>query len=494
MSTASGNLFDKLFVGRREYLEEFERLINEKANYRVLFIPGEGGIGKTWLLRKMLALANEKKDLNNLLPPDNIIDTYSTANHSIDGVQEQIVALLKKTFKGECFTNYKKFKHEIDVARREGFDEETRSDFEKKARKAFIDDCKTLSESITPIIFLDTFERVQREEVGRWILFDMIPELPRYKFVITGREACEEKSYIHLYTLRGFTDEEAMEYFLHKRGLPEAPDFADVLSAICEKAKGRPLFIDLAISWFSDEQLRDSGALRKLTDDDFQKALIAPLQQQQGVFGDAEKDIIGQDTIRNMAYYHHRFNARLLQRWAEKQNIILPAGMSSEDILGMIEDVYPFVKRLPDGCLQHHDEIERLIMDYWWPEYDRRGDIRQGELAPIAVEWYEELLSDSENESIFDDLRAEQLAYMMDIDLEQSVQRIEEYDFSQRLNELLVSGISQERLREFPPAICYRYATNLGKRATRRDLYEQAQAFWKLALEVAEQDDSSVGK
>ncbi len=495
MSAESGSAFENLFVGRREYLEEFERLSNGKAGYRVLFIPGEGGIGKTWLLRKMLSVAQGLSNHNNLLLPESIMDMYSTAHHSVEGVQEHIVDLLQKAYesRGTCFVNFDNIKREIDIGRRENFETETITDMEKRAGRAFIEDCKSLSETTTPILFIDTFERVQRDEVGRWILFKLVPELPGFRFVIAGRDMLEEKSYIHPYPLRGFTDEEAMEYFLRKREVSDASDFADVLGAITEKAEGRPLFIDLAVSWFKDEQLRNAEVLRRTSVSDFKKSLIRLLQQQQGVFGNVERDVVGQDVILFMAYYRYRFDAELLKRLVDKKVITLPKDMSPETVLKMIEEVYLFVKRLPDKYLQHHDEVETLILDYWWPEHDPRGQNRQSVLAPIAVEWYEDLFQDPKHQSNLLDLQAEQIMYLLDAVPEQAVRRIEEHSQSQRFNELLVSEISTDRIREIPTTIHnrYKFATDLGKRATFISSFERAQAYWKLAFEIAESDNSS---
>ncbi len=87
----------KNFVGRKKELKEFEKFVcseGEKA-YRVLFVHGPGGIGKTWLLRKMMEMSQEF-GIPNLLVGEGLIDMFSTNNRSIEGVQNHIVDLLEK--------------------------------------------------------------------------------------------------------------------------------------------------------------------------------------------------------------------------------------------------------------------------------------------------------------------------------------------------------------------------------------------------------------
>ena len=59
MSIKTAPLIDKYFSGRGIFflLKKFEFFGLGKTQYRVLFIQGEGAIGKTWLLRKMNAKA-----------------------------------------------------------------------------------------------------------------------------------------------------------------------------------------------------------------------------------------------------------------------------------------------------------------------------------------------------------------------------------------------------------------------------------------------------
>jgi hypothetical protein len=89
--TSEENL-DNKFVGRETELALFREML--KAPYgdkRIVLILGEGGIGKTYLVREMLAEAKKQ----GFFAPEEPIDLFSTDYRHIDGIQWRIKEIIE---------------------------------------------------------------------------------------------------------------------------------------------------------------------------------------------------------------------------------------------------------------------------------------------------------------------------------------------------------------------------------------------------------------
>lgn len=474
------------FSGRVDELEEFRSFIRGKRKYRVLFIHGAGGIGKTWLLRKMLEIA-PNENIPDLLVVNDLIDMYSTANHSVDGVRDHLTVLLENALGREAFGGFRRSQRELETGIRGHFREETLSSMRQSLQKAFFEDCRELSKNKKVVLFFDTFERIQRDQVGSWVLVELLRNLPNFLFVVASREAWGGNTYIHSCPLAGFSPDEAQEYF-EQRGWGDAD--REVLNVIREKAFGHPLRIELAVKYLPDDLLQNIEKLRGLSGDEFDEALIAPLRKiGEGLLATPELDVALHHTIRFLAHFNRRFNADMLRSFVQHGRADL-RGFSPEKVVEELSREFFFIKTRPDGFIQLHDEMERLVNQYLWPDLDPRGD-RRSELTYIAYEWYgEQIKQAGKDETSIDDLRAEQLIYLFDIDSERAYDLLDAYGHeSFVLNNLLVVEFKPEKLKTTPSKICYRFAADLGDRARRVHLHERGQEYWKIAVEVARQED-----
>ena len=470
-------LHEQWFVGREEYVQEFEAFLKGERDYRVLFIHGSGGIGKTWLLRKMMTIAKEMR-LSDCVLADELIDLYSTSNHSIEGVRENIISLLGEN----AFPEYRKSQDDLATAEREGFREDILQNMRQQLQADFLTDCRNLSKQKKVRIFFDTFERVQRVQVGSWLLTKLARELPNFRFVIASREKWGGNTYIHPLKLESFSTKDEQEYF-KKRGWDTAEPA--IKKAIREQAGGHPLRMELALEFLSGNLLRDAGRLRALEEDEFEKALIAPLQEMgQGLFGSRSFDEVIYQTILFMAYFNRRFDAELLELFAA-QGAVNIHGLQPEDVLGMLEQKFFFVKTRPDGYIQLHDEMERMINQHLWPLMDPSGEFRR-ELARIACQWYAEQIERKREAATLDDWKAEQLVYWFDFDLDKASDLLLEYGYvSPMLNTLLTVEIEPDDVKNLPEDYRYRFAIDLGDRARRVYQYKLGQEYWQIAINAA---------
>jgi len=486
MNTGQLSLIVQWFVGRESYLEEFKSFIQGKAVYRVLFIDGPGGIGKTWLLRKMMATAQAMR-AQELLVGDDLIDMYSTSNHSVEGVQEHLQALLENVSGHQAFTKFRQSQHELVTAKRENFQDEILIPIRKVAGQNFIDDCRRLSIDRKVVLFLDTFERVQSDPVGGWILKELARDLPNFRFVIASREGWRGNTLVHTLSLKGFSSSEARKYF-EKRGLGELESRA--MDVIREKVLGHPLLIELALEWLNGNLLRDIQRLKKISRNELEEALIAPLQEiGQGLFGLPGFDEAIHQTILFMAFFNRRFNSEILGLLVAEGFVDLQS-LKPEDVLEKLEREFFFVKTRPDGFIQLHDEMEPLIKKYLWVKIDPSREL-QRELALIVCRWYDQQIEYTSGKPVENELKAEQIKYLISANPELALSRLDSYGYDFTFNNLLVVEISPEDLTGLPAKFRYRFASNMGARAHQINQYEKGQAYWQIALDIAGQSDNT---
>ena len=103
-----------------------------------------------------------------------------------------------------------------------------------------------------------------------------------------------------------------------------------------------------------------------------------------------------------MANFNRRFNADLLSLFIN-QGAVDFQGLQPEEVLDKLEQEFFFVKTRPDGYVQLHDEMERLVNKHLWPMIDSSGEFRR-ELARAACQWYDEqILQSEQEEKVLDD-------------------------------------------------------------------------------------------
>ncbi len=483
-------LVKEWFVGREKHQEEFVSLIASETEHQVLFIHGAGGIGKTWLLQKMMIMPEANQP--DLLVAGELIDMYSTANHSVEGVQERIIAVLENILGYQVFKKFRQSHSELQKRVENGFHDEMLSGMRENLERDFIADCQKISEKKRVVLFFDTFERVQRDQVGFWALTKLIYSLPNFYFVVASREEWKGNTVVHSVALDEFTSEEAIAYFETKKLTVSGSD-GEVLNMIHQKANGHPLLIELALGWLSGDLLESRDRLGELSSQDFEKALMAPLQEMgQGLFGSPPLDEAVYQTILFMAHFNRRFSTSLLELFMEEKAIKIE-DFRPKDILEKLEEKYFFVKTRPDGFIQLHDEMERLVNEYLWPDFDKFGDLRR-ELARIACQWYDsQIEQEKKNTNLLADLKAEQLVYWIDVDVEKADALLNDYSetFSFTLNNLLVVEIKPEKIKKIPIEYRYRFAVDLGQRARRIYSYERGQQYWDIAINTAQQDKNT---
>lgn len=430
------------FVGREDAFQAFKDVL-KAPEQRVLFYRGDGGIGKTKLLEEII---RRYKDCSDLMVAPKIIDMAITQYHRISGVREEIIELLG----GKLFTAYKekqkRFLQERDKLEEERVVESALRCLREAADEQFIEDCKKACPKRTAVFLFDTFERVQQEDVGYYILHDLPQALPNFVFVIAGRKPCPIHDLVKTFELGGLSRKDAQDFFASRR-----QDYnKDYNEELWNKLKGHPLKLDLALFWASQGAVQLKDLTKLSTEIDPQKgcseldlALVEPLKTLGCVPEVIPKDVYGEERERLeaaafriillMAYYNRRFNSRFLQStYTEAPYVASPE--EAQELLKRLPKLF-FIKERPNKDLQLHDEVERLILNCMkgvlaaqtvggpWEEARKS-------LAEKAVKVYDALIEEKEKE------RKKTLEGEKKEDIEREIQelRAEQFSYSILIN------------------------------------------------------------
>lgn len=259
------------FVGRGREKEAIKKAIGAQGQLRILFLVGERGIGKTWLLDQVPAILQECANKSSCRCGE-IIDFYHTPYHRSSGIEEAVMSIVDPA--GEGFVEYKAKREAYERHRAAGIGarelEQERADLENQ----FLADFNAITcKGIRPILCFDTVELLQYEddvvqelcgldparEIGRietraWLL-NNIPRMQNTAVILSGRprpgrlwtdlaqafgDAVKEKL-----TLEDLSPNDAVEYFriLADRdvGIRDAALTDEMAREFCRLTEGRPL-------------------------------------------------------------------------------------------------------------------------------------------------------------------------------------------------------------------------------------------------------------
>jgi tetratricopeptide (TPR) repeat protein len=397
---------DRLFVGRERERAAFRELLDPESKQNVLYIHsgGEGGIGKTWLLQKIIG---ENKANPDILMTDPLIDFYHTENRRTSGVRRSIIDRL-----GEApFEEFRKAEEEFNQARRRGLSAEAVDGLRVRMDEQFILDCCELAKNKRCVLVFDTFERVQREKVGDWLLNTLANRVEGFVFAISGRNPLETPSNnIRLICLSGLEEEEAVRYFI-RRGVPESEAQVDEVRTIWQKAEGRPILIDLAIELWQNGAVANLADVAELPIGEFESALVSKIWDLQDPI-----DYV----ILYMAHLRRRFTREILAQLVDASLIAADKRGINTIFRRLLRFSFVKYREFPESYLLH-DEMQRMVEKHIWMHIDPKRELRRQ--ADEAVErfytkYVEERLAEARDETERQNLQAEQLTYILDHDVD----------------------------------------------------------------------------
>jgi tetratricopeptide (TPR) repeat protein len=432
---------------------------------RIVLILGEGGMGKTFLVRELLEQAGK----NNLLAPENPIDLFATEYRNIDGLQWKIKEVIESlpvlAGKPSPFASW--IKGETDTS------------------ENFYDCLRVFCAEHPLVLAFDTFENLDTV-ASNW-LFNSDPgglQVSGLICIIAGRTEGREEEELNGYRtnpivqeipLSGFTLEEAQEFYqgivaesssplgedlFNVLGMEASDPIDTVIKRVWKITEGHPLKLEMAFRWTGD--ILSENSLAGLTAGEYEVKLMQQVRDwgQEGGLKVGSLPVAQPvfETLLCMAHITRRFDMQFLEFLiGEKFVNFGDSKASKEQVLAYLKQ-YFFVKRRDEGTeetevIQLHDQMAHLVRKYIWGGLDK-SDKKRFELFNAVIRFYDGLIAQASG-NLQDTLRVEQLYYTLQRDRAKSVERSLSEIGIQRWFELAELG--SENVKKLLPGEIKRY-------------------------------------
>jgi tetratricopeptide (TPR) repeat protein len=272
-------------VGRKRILEQIRFAIEGRTDTVVLYIHGDGGIGKTRLLTEVLRLCRDgawKGTEKPLLAVEEPVDLYHTQTHVLEGLVRAMGAVMKPETREQFFTTYTGALWELE-SKKPDLRYALRDVFKLRDRvaEAFVHDFQDMTSGYRSVIAFDTAEvllydtdivqqRLHLETEGvsvrSWLVGKLFPSVSNTVFLIAGRPRSQllrdlEENLgdrLQVIDLDKFSEEETLDYFNEVAAAARADneeDIAQRIENIQEESRkvmhiltgGQPILLSLVI-------------------------------------------------------------------------------------------------------------------------------------------------------------------------------------------------------------------------------------------------------
>lgn len=443
------------FVGRELEIAHFKQWLTNTdpgapwilSLYDKLTDPGkQGGVGKTWLLRKFRDIA--KQIYPNIVTV--YIDFFNIADRDGAAVAEHVVRELKVAYPEWDISNFEKNRMEYNSALLEG-QEEIAATRERLA-DALIADLHVLDEKLGDsdkalLVLFDTYELVEANPLTAALRLEQaFPD--NYDFlhtsvIIAGRHALDwnhpnwrdRRREVETMPIAPFTLPEITEYF-EKLASVNLSILSDGIQALHERTEGRPILIGL-VNDVLGQRISTLKELITIPKVDFEASLVAKLNELENPLA---------PIIWFMAHAYHRFNFALLD-WIlrESKYSDLMRDSNPEEVAQQLLSL-SFVRRPGSGNdFVLHDEMRPLVTRHCWEKQDTDGRSRK-RLSECVINYYEHELQHIQSEQLKQAYTVELLYHKLYVDLDNGYQYFSE-QFSRATN-LVLNSFARALLRE----------------------------------------------
>ncbi len=391
---------EEIFVGRKEYLDQFKTLLTAPpGSPYILNLRGQGGMGKTKILQEFVEICEQKQ-----ISHAGIIDFYSAElNSRISALEYEIVNRLTQTDVGNFFADYWQL--------RQGFEQERNLVSEQKLIKQFGLDLSSWSEQVAAkgkrgVLIFDTFEAVKDNLVGVRLLNEWLPGLKSAVVVLSGRQLENEIEFpIEIVDLvinapvDIFTKKEAMNY-LNERQVWQAIEEDGVSEVLFELTGQRPLLLALSTDWILEHvsfgSVSPATLVEGIGQDDFERKLVENLPNV-GVLRYPEREILPY-----MAHIPRPFDAELI-------HFLFPdiASAEAKTILHNLSQLSFIKERQEDGINYYwfQDELRNLFHKYIFSVYSDTWDKPRQTLSRKMLKFYDQRIKQAQESG---NIRSEQ--------------------------------------------------------------------------------------
>jgi tetratricopeptide (TPR) repeat protein len=376
-----------IFVGREEELDLIDKWARRWGQSHLIVIGGEGGIGKTFLLHKVMETYAAR---------DDFAVVYYDLSEQPPGTLREVLHIADAL----DWENFPEFQVEItDLASGEYDVADIRlPQLEQNALLTFVKELGDFMLHKRLIRLTDTLDAVEVGRAQRAEFYRYANVLPNVLAVAAGREAAAflpefeeafDEEAITYVELESFDQVESEKFFdeVDPQG-SIAPDIREKLHFL---AGGRPILLSLAVEWLArsmplpdmvelsvgdlmaSEDASSSEALRDLRQR-FEFELVDRIRQLKMPLDRA---------VLYMAHISRRSDASIL---ATLLNLSPP---QAEQLMQQLAEL-SFVRYNPttQSCMLH-DEMKHLVNRYAWPYIDATGDLRRALTRKVITDYYE---------------------------------------------------------------------------------------------------------
>jgi len=457
------------FIGRSDELEAIRTHAYDWGTRRIIFISGQGGIGKTRLLNEIerdVATGDEKLALK-ILP---IVDFDEEQYHFAQNIGVMISRQLDRTAFDPYFEAIRKLRLVEESRAKQGEPTPLVQRQILAIDRRFVECFNQVSRKQRVIIRVDTTDDLQDTGIFRYI-HDMGMQLSNVLIVAAGRNAHHlydvyKKDWgqdaLHL-PLQPFQIEDSRTYLEEKLAILHVTLDRAWMDKLFILAGGLPVLIDLAIEWAQNhrplpwleelsaaelqelQRIRDTDeqARQRLADllEEFKKVVVLPI-------ADLHTKLDYLKFLLSKVYP------------LDVEGIMEMLNLSRQEAEQLIHKAQKSVavKVLPDGRLKLHDEVQRLVNKYVWPllDHNREWEMRDSRRAIAYLSGKSESLlrevrrlkeqearqiespdpasvlrisgERSEKESLFWSLRIERLRHQLAIDVQKGYELFQQDD------------------------------------------------------------------
>lgn len=437
-----------VFVGRQEEQEALVRALESRERrLRVIYVVGQGGIGKTRLMEEFWSTFSQRyypDDPDVAIP---LVDLYGMDQRRVTGVEYEIAQVLgseKFTFYFQAFARYRDVRQEMtDVT--SPLQSERLNTLRSQVHATFLSNLADLSNDIPVLLMFDSFETAKDSDVADWMFRALLTTLRDKNFIVilasrpNGMDFGELQTQVTTLQLERFNKSEIIRYFRER----DLPNVGNLAHRILRCTDGHPILVAL----LADLVEKESISLPTLLEgdaQDFAKALI-------GAFLRSRPQEAA--VLSAMALARYRFGEDLL---AELLNIDQSEARAA---LGNISDYTSFTKFRPEtSTYVLHDKIREAVIDLEWQTVEKRRswnkqiidyyDRQIQRLQKASDQVADEIVGQASRIQL---LEAERLFYLLDFDFESGLKAFnDKFDQAIRLYnlgaaELLVRTVLEYR-------------------------------------------------